>query len=51
MINNNTNMERQIYTRPSLLFNIVNHIEALNDNTEFLGKPFKDTIKGQIIFM
>ncbi|KAK2189147.1 hypothetical protein NP493_114g02019 [Ridgeia piscesae] len=48
MINNNENMERQIYRRPSLLFNMANHnIEALNGNTEFLGEPFKDTIKAR----
>ena len=47
MINNNADMERQIYRRPSLLFNMANHIEVLNGNTEFLGEPFKDTIKAR----
>ncbi|KAI0209782.1 hypothetical protein LSAT2_005489 [Lamellibrachia satsuma] len=47
VINNSGNMERQIYRRPSLLFNMANHIEALNGNTEPPGELFKDTIKAR----
>ncbi|KAI0224394.1 hypothetical protein LSAT2_024558 [Lamellibrachia satsuma] len=47
VINNSGNMERQIYRRPSLLFNMANHIEALNGNTESPGELFKDTIKAR----